>query len=73
MQILVKMAGFSLGQADIVRRAISKKVESKLVEIEKDFIEGSIKNNHSKEVAKKVFDMIVKFANYGFNKAHSVS
>ncbi|MBQ9730822.1 MAG: DNA polymerase III subunit alpha [Bacilli bacterium] len=73
MQILVEMAGFSLGQADIVRRAISKKVESKLIEIEKDFIEGSIKNNHSKEVAKKVFDMIVKFANYGFNKAHSVS
>ena len=73
MQILVTMAGFSLGQADIVRRAISKKVESKLIEIENDFINGAVKNNHSKETAKKVFDMIVKFANYGFNKAHSVS
>ncbi len=73
MQILVKMAGFSLGEADIVRRAISKKVESKLVAIEKDFIAGCIKNNHSEKVAKSVFKQIVKFANYGFNKAHSVS
>ena len=44
-----------------------------VVDAQKDFIEGSIKKNHSKEVAKQVFDMIVKFANYGFNKAHSVS
>ena len=73
MQILTKMAGFSLGKADLARRAIGKKNEQLLISIRSEFIEGSIKNHHSEEVANKVFDLIYKFANYGFNKAHSVS
>lgn len=72
-QILVKMAGFSLGQADIVRRAISKKKEDRLSSIEKDFIDGCLKNGHDYKKSKEIYDLILKFAGYGFNRAHSVS
>ena len=71
-QIATKMAGFSLGEADIFRRAVSKKDKAKIMASEKDFIEGAIKNGHSEKVAKDVFDHILRFANYGFNKSHSV-
>ena len=72
MQIAVKLAGFSLGEADILRRAMSKKKLDLLKSEEKKFIDGSIKNGYSMETAKKVFDLILNFANYGFNKSHSV-
>ena len=73
MQIASKMAGFSLSEADNLRRAMSKK-KLELMESYRDkFIEGSIKNNYSKEDAEKTFDYILKFASYGFNKSHSVS
>ena len=71
-QIATTMAGFSMGQADMFRRAISKKDEAKMLENKKAFIEGSIKNGHDEKVATKVFETIEKFANYGFNKSHSV-
>ena len=71
-QIATTMAGFSMGEADMFRRAISKKDNAKMMENEKAFIEGSIKNGHDKKVSKKIFDTIQKFANYGFNKSHSV-
>ena len=71
-QIATKMAGFSMGQADMFRRAISKKDNEKMLESEKAFIEGAIKNGHEEKAAKKVFNFIKKFANYGFNKSHSV-
>ena len=67
------MAGFSMGEADMFRRAISKKDIDKLLENEKAFIEGAIKQGHEEKIAKKVFDFIKKFANYGFNKSHSVA
>ncbi len=70
--IATTMAGFSMGEADMFRRAISKKDIDKLLESEKAFIEGSIKQGHNEKTAKKVFDFIKKFANYGFNKSHSV-
>ncbi len=73
MQILVKMAGFSLGKADLTRRAISKKNEEKLQAERNDFISGCIRNGYSKEDAINVFDIILKFASYGFNKSHSVA
>ena len=73
MQILVKMGGFTFGEADIVRRAISKK-KLKLIEEAKDkFIDNSIKNGYTKEKANEVYELIVKFADYGFNKSHSVA
>ncbi len=73
MQIASKMASFTLGEADILRRAMSKKKFDILKEEEKRFITGAISNNYTKEEAEKVYNLILKFANYGFNKSHSVS
>jgi DNA-directed DNA polymerase III (polc) len=73
MQIAVKMAGYSLGQADILRRAVSKKKRSMLEDQKKDFLSGSARNGYSPEVAESIFDLIVRFANYGFNRSHAVA
>ncbi len=72
MQIARKFAGFSLGEADLLRRAVSKKNAEKLNSLRDDFINRSIKNGYSKEIAVDIYDLIYKFANYGFNKSHSV-
>ena len=71
-QIARAMAGFSYGQADLFRRAISKKDSQKLIALKNTFIEGSLKNGFKKEEAEKVFALIYKFADYGFNKSHSL-
>ena len=73
MQIAVKMAGYSLGEADILRRAMSKKKEDVLLKEKEKFISGSLNNGYKKEIAIKVYDLILKFANYGFNKSHAVA
>ena len=73
LQVATTFAGFSLSKADILRRAMSKKEESKMLALKEEFINGSIKNGHSKEKAEEVFALILKFASYGFNKAHTVS
>ena len=73
MQIANVMAGFSYGEADILRRAMSKKKLDLLKGEEIRFIEGSVTSGHKEEDAKRVFDLILNFANYGFNKSHSVS
>ena len=73
MQILVKMGGFSFGEADIVRRAISKKKLNLIEEAKDKFINNSIKNGYSEQKAKEVYELIVRFADYGFNKSHSVA
>jgi len=73
MQIVSIMAGFSFGEADILRRAMSKKKKDILKNEEEKFINGCIKNGYSKELSKKVYDLILNFANYGFNKSHSVA
>ncbi|MDQ0362916.1 DNA polymerase III subunit alpha [Breznakia pachnodae] len=73
MQVTQIMANFSLGKADILRKAISKKIPGELEKLQKDFIEGSIKNGYTKELAEKVYDLILKFAGYGFNRSHSVA
>ena len=73
MQILSKMANYSFANSDLIRRAISKK-KLNIIEAEKSkFIDNSIKNGYSRNVAEEVYDLIVKFANYGFNKSHSVA
>lgn len=73
MQILVKIAGYTFAEADNIRRAMSKK-KKEIIDANRDnFIEKSIKNGYEKEMAIKIYDMILKFANYGFNKSHSVS
>ena len=73
MQIVRKMAGYSFGEADVLRRAMSKKKEEILLKEKPKFIESSIKNGYPEEIATKVYNMILKFANYGFNKSHSVA
>lgn len=73
MLIASKMAGYTLGEADILRRAMSKKKESVMEKNYTKFIEGALKNGYSLETIKKVFEDIKKFAQYGFNKSHSVA
>lgn len=73
MQLANKMAGYSYGEADILRRAISKKKED-VMKIEREkFISGSIKNGYDEKLSNQIYDLILKFASYGFNRAHSVS
>ncbi|WP_413627353.1 DNA polymerase III subunit alpha [Fructilactobacillus vespulae] len=73
MQLAATMAGFSLGQADVLRKAMSKKHQSEMDEMKGRFIDGAIKNNYSKKIAETTFDYIERFANYGFNKSHAVA
>ena len=73
MQIVSVMAGFSFGEADILRRAMSKKKKEILKSEEEKFLEGCKNKGYSEEISKKVYDLILNFANYGFNKSHSVA
>lgn len=71
MQIAAKMAGFTLAQADLLRRAISKKDHQGLDEQRKFFVQGALKNGYSQEKAEKVYSYIESFGDYGFNRSHS--
>lgn len=73
MQIASAMGGFSLGQADLMRRAMGKKKESVLKAQRESFVAGAIANNISESIANEVFDLLVYFAGYGFNKSHSAA
>lgn len=73
MQIANKIAGYSMAEADNLRRAIGKKKHSIMQIEKKKFIAGAAKNNYSKEVADKIWGFIEKFVGYGFNIPHSVS
>ena len=73
MQIVSLMAGFSYGQADILRRAMSKKKEEILKAKRDSFIKGSVKNGYSEKLANNIYDLIYRFADYGFNRSHAVS
>jgi DNA polymerase-3 subunit alpha len=73
LQIANVMAGYTLAEADILRRAIGKKKKYLLDENKKRFTEQSLEKGYTKEVAEKVWGFIEAFANYGFNKAHAAS
>lgn len=73
MQIAQIFAGFTLGQADLLRRAISKKKESELKQQENAFIAGAMNKGYSEAVAKHIYEYFLKFNNYGFNKSHAVA
>ena len=73
MALAQQMAGFSYGKADIMRRAMSKKKEKELLVLKEDFEKGALEKGYSKEKIEEVYSLIMKFANYGFNKSHSVS
>ncbi|ANS73738.1 DNA polymerase III subunit alpha [Paenibacillus yonginensis] len=73
MQIASNMAGFSLGEADLLRRAVSKKKREVLDEERGHFVAGSLKQGYSEQDANAVYDMIVRFADYGFPRAHAAA
>ena len=73
MLIASRMASYTLGEADVLRRAMSKKKESILINEKEKFITRSIVNGYDEKIATKVYELILKFASYGFNRAHSVS
>ena len=73
MQIAQVLAGFTPGEADILRKAMEKKKRKELEKQEEKFIKGSIKNNISKEIASFIFQKIKPFAEYGFNKSHAAA
>ncbi|MEG2448168.1 MAG: DNA polymerase III subunit alpha [Bacilli bacterium] len=73
MQIAATLAGYTLGEADILRRAMSKKKMDILKKEEEKFISQSIARGYKEDTTKKIFDLILNFANYGFNRSHSVA
>lgn len=72
-QIATTFAGYTMGEADMFRRVVSKKKKEEMANSREVFIKRSIENGHDEKTASKVFDLIERFANYGFNKSHSVA
>ena len=73
MLIAQKLAGFSLAKADLLRRAMGKKIRSEMLAQKSNFVGGCIKNNISESKAENLFNEIEKFAGYGFNKSHAAA
>ena len=73
MKIANILAGYSLGDADILRRAMGKKIPEVMEEERGKFMQGAAKNNIPEDKAKYIFDLMAKFAGYGFNKSHSAA
>ncbi len=73
MQIVQTIGGFSLGGADLVRRAMGKKIKEEMDKLTEEFADGAAKNGFDREKAIELFELIVKFAGYGFNKSHSAA
>ncbi len=73
MRIAGQMAGFSMGEADYLRKAMGKKKPEVLASFKQKFIDGSVERKVNKKIAAKVFDLMEKFAGYGFNKSHSAA
>ncbi|MBF8268893.1 MAG: dnaE [Gammaproteobacteria bacterium] len=73
MQIAQKLAGYTLGSADILRRAMGKKKPEEMAKQRNIFVDGAIKNGVTNRLATYIFDLMEKFAGYGFNKSHSTA
>ncbi len=73
MQIAQVVAGYSLGGADLLRRAMGKKKQEEMDDQRKTFTEGAVKNNMTERQATELFDLLEKFAGYGFNKSHAAA
>ncbi|HJD57306.1 DNA polymerase III subunit alpha [Candidatus Tisiphia endosymbiont of Ptychoptera albimana] len=71
LEIAKEMAGYSLGGADILRKAMGKKIKSEMAEQEESFVKGAIAKGISRQQAQSIFATVAKFASYGFNKAHA--
>lgn len=73
MSLARELAGYSLGQADLLRRAMGKKIHAEMVAQKAGFCEGAAKNGIEAATADAIFELILKFANYGFNKSHAAA
>ncbi len=73
MQIVQVIGGFSLGGADLVRRAMGKKIKEEMDNLKAEFADGGVKKGYQRSHCEELFDLIVKFAGYGFNKSHSAA
>jgi DNA polymerase III subunit alpha len=71
MQLAQKLAGYSLGEADLMRRAMGKKKKEEMAKHEAKFVNGAIERGIAKEKAEKIFSLMAQFADYGFNRSHS--
>ena len=73
MQLAQKLAGYSLGEADLMRRAMGKKKREEMAVHEKKFVEGAVQKGIKRERAEQIFNLMAQFADYGFNRSHSVA
>lgn len=73
MEIASRMAGYTLGEADVLRRAVSKKKREILEEEREHFVRGCIRKGYAESLAHELYDLIVRFADYGFNRSHSAA
>ena len=73
MQIAQVLSGYSLGEADLLRRAMGKKIKAEMDQQSARFVDGAMKNGVSKPQAENIFELLAKFANYGFNKSHAAA
>ncbi len=73
MQIAQVLSGYSLGEADLLRRAMGKKIQSEMDKQRVRFVEGAVERGVAKPQADMIFDLLAKFANYGFNKSHAAA
>jgi len=73
MQIAQQLAGFSLSEADVLRKAVGKKIKELLHSQEEKFIQGCVKNKITKTITEKIWQWILPFAEYGFNRSHSAA
>ena len=73
MKIASEIAGFTLAKADLMRRAMGKKDKNLMAELKEEFVKGAVEKGTAKKNAGEIFDLIQKFASYGFNKSHSVA
>ncbi|MBF0845802.1 DNA polymerase III subunit alpha, partial [Streptococcus danieliae] len=70
-QVAQRFAGFSLGKADLLRRAMGKKKPEEMHAMEVDFVEGALQQGYDQDRAKALFAVMEKFAGYGFNRSHA--
>ncbi|MDZ7835337.1 MAG: hypothetical protein U5K84_08300 [Alkalibacterium sp.] len=73
MKVASKIAGYSLAEADILRRAISKKIKSEIDAGRNQFVAGAKERGYSENVSAQIYSQIERFADYGFNRSHAVS
>ncbi len=73
MQIAQQLSGYSLGEADLLRRAMGKKIREEMEQQRARFVDGASKNDIAPALANEIFDLLAKFADYGFNKSHAAA